>query len=305
MPTLSSTRRGAFAALSGLGLSAAAPLHPARQAAPGEWTLPFSAVVPLDSAINGVAYDLYVRVPPTYDAANGPYPLILTLDADYAFAICANHLEHLADRMNQAPQAVLVSVAYRGVYPDKDRYRAERTRDYTPIFFPTGGYGPTFQANSGGGPDFVKVLEDEVLPLIAARWSVSTDDRTLVGHSYGGLFTAWMLQTRPDLFSRYLMVSPSLWYAGQMILKAEDALASTRLDRLTRAYLAVGSWEEQPENGGYMVSELERFAAQLVARADPNLIVKSRVFEDETHASIFPAAFSTGIRHLFNTMDGD
>jgi predicted alpha/beta superfamily hydrolase len=260
--------------------------------------------VPLTSAINGVDYALYVRTPVGYETGERTYPVIVTLDADYSFPIAAMHLEHLAARMNQAPEAILVSIGVAGIYPDVRGYRRERSRDYTPIFHPDGGYGPEFQRASGGGPAFLRMLTEEALPLVASRWRVDPDDRTLVGHSYGGLFTAWVLQSHPEAFSRYLMVSPSLWYANRFILDREPGLATTRLPRLTRAYLGVGSWEEQPENGGYMVSEMTRFAEMLAARGDPNLVVKSRVFEDETHASIFPACFSTGVRHLFGTMDG-
>ncbi len=293
------TRRGAL--LGVMGAAALAPPSQAETAAP--WVLPYSTVVPLTSAINGIDYQLYVRTPATYDQGDKRYPVIVTLDADYSFPICASHLEHLADRSGQAPEAILVSVGYRGVYPDRNRYRAERTRDYTPIYFPSGGYGPEFQKASGGGPDFLRMLEEEALPLIDARWRTDPTDRTLVGHSYGGLFGAWVLQSRPDLFSRYLLVSPSLWYAETMVLNRETVGNPVRLPRKTRVYLGVGSWEEQPERGSHMVSEMVRFAALLNGRGDPNLIIKHRVFEDETHASIFPACFSTGIRHLFQTID--
>ncbi len=306
MPSSTTTRRGALGFVAALGGGAAAPRPAPAAVGDPAWTFPFSVVTPLTSAINGVGYSLYVRPPVGYDPdGDNRHPVIVTLDADYSFPIAAAHLEHLSARMNQAPEAVLVSIAVTGVYPDPRRYRAERTRDYTPIHFPTGGYGPEFQTGSGGGPDFLRVILEEALPLVEARWRVDAADRTLVGHSYGGLFTAWVLQSHPEAFSRYLMVSPSLWYADQLLLKREETLADTRLPRLTRAYLGVGSWEEQPQNGGYMVSEMNRFAAMLAARGDPNLIVKSRVFEDETHASIFPACFSTGIRHLFGTMDPD
>lgn len=294
------TRRGAL-----LGaLAGSATIAPAASAAaPSAYTLPFSTVLPLTSAINGVDYALYVRTPTTYGKTDQRYPVIVTLDADYSFAIAANHLEHLADRMGQAPEAILVSVAYAGVYPDRDGYRAKRTRDYTPVFWPDGGYGPKYQAASGGGPKFLRMLAEEALPLIDRSWRTVPDDRTLVGHSYGGLFGAWVLRMHPEVFSRYLLVSPSLWYADKLMLDPAPAAAASRLPRKTRVYLGVGSWEEQPERGGYMVSQLEQFAAQLTALKDPNLVVKHRVFEDETHASIFPACFSTGIRHLFQTMD--
>lgn len=262
---------------------------------------PDSVVLPLRGA-NGVDYDIYVRLPPDYRTSSDRYPLILLLDADYSFVLASNIVEHLADRMNQAPKAIVAAIAYRGVYPDRHRYRLERTRDYTPLRFPTGGYGPAYQAHSGGGPQFLELIDKAILPLLDQRYRTAVGERTLVGHSYGGLFASWALQERPDLFNRFLIVSPSLWYADRLIISREQQLRTTRLPRRTRVYLAVGSWEEQPENGGHMVTELQRFATQLTDRDDPNLTVLHRVFEDETHASIFPAAFSTGIRHLFQPM---
>lgn len=296
--SIKTTRRGAL--FGGGALVAAAPAAPPAAAEPAPFVLPFTTVLPLRSAVNGVDYALYVRTPATY-AANPAkrYPVIVTLDADYSFPICAVHLEHLADRMNQAPEAILVSVAYPGAYPDRDAYRASRTRDYTPFHFPTGGYGPEFQKGSGGGPKFLRMLIEEALPLVERTWRTLPGERTLVGHSYGGLFAAWVLQQHPDAFNRYLMVSPSLWYADKWMLTSPEARPRGPLGRRTFAYIAVGSWEQQPQIGGYMVAEARRFSEMLAARADPNLEVKFREFEDETHASIFPAAFSTGIRHLF------
>lgn len=304
-PMTSTTRRGAFAALGGAAVSASAPAPRPIQSPPADETyrLPLTAVVPFRSAINGVDYSLYVRPPVDYDPdGDERHPVIVTLDADYSFAVAAPHLEHLAARMNQGPRAILVSIAYTGVYPDGYGYRMNRSRDYTPVFSPDRGYGPEFQAKSGGGPDFLRVILTEALPIVAARWRADPVDHTLVGHSFGGLFAAWVLQTHPEAFLRYLMVSPSLWYADRLLLEREPALSGTRLGRRTYAWLGVGEWEEQPQTGGHMVTEMQEFAARLAARGDPNLIVKSRVFEDETHASIFPAAFSTGIRHLFGSM---
>ena len=262
MQTTTTTRRaavGAAALVGTAGLARPQEPRPAPRAESG-WVMPSSTVVPLTSAINGVDYALYVRTPAGYEAGDRRYPVIVTLDADYSFPIAAMHLEHLAARMSQGPEAILVSIGVTGIYPDVRGYRRERTRDYTPVFHPDGGYGPEFQRGSGGGPAFLRMLMEEALPLVAARWRTDPDDRTLVGHSYGGLFTAWVLQAYPEAFSRYLMVSPSLWYANKLILEREATLSATRLPRLTRAYLGVGSWEEQPENGGYMVSEMTRFA---------------------------------------------
>lgn len=299
---MNTTRRGALVAgaLGGAGLLEVAASRAPRSTGPA-YALPRSTVLSYRSDINGVDYSLYVRPPAGHEGGTGRYPVIVTLDADYSFPGCAAQLEHLAARESQAPEAILVSVAYSGSYPDPRGYRMNRTRDYTPAFVAEGGYGPEYQRASGGAPLFLRSLLEEALPEIGRHWRTDEHDRTLVGHSFGGLFGGWVLQTRPDSFSRYLLVSPSLWYADELLLRQEEDGRFASPTRPTRVFLAVGDREERSTGGGHrMVSQMRTFADRLARRGDPNLSVRSRVFEDETHASIFPAAFSTGVRHLFS-----
>ncbi|WP_375202020.1 alpha/beta hydrolase [Hyphococcus sp.] len=264
------------------------------------YALPGSEVIPLTSEINGVEYALYVKLPRGYETSTEEYPLLVTLDADYQFAVAANHVEHLSAR-GQAPEMIIVSIGYAYDPEDTDAYRLNRTRDYTPAHTLEGGYGPDYQKVSGGGPAFADVIAGEILPLIEERYRVDKSERLYVGHSYGGLFGAWLLLERPELFNRYILVSPSLWYNDKMMLAA--ARQAKPFARKTHVYMGVGSWEEQPERSYAMVSDLTAFAGLLAAHDDPNLIFETRVFDDETHASIYPAVLSTGVRHLFLVMD--
>lgn len=288
-------RRAFLGGTLAMPLAAQAEAKPRRRAGTRRYVLPFASVIPLRSAVNGVAYELYVRVPATYDRGRR-YSTVWTLDADYSFAIAANHLEHLADRQH-IPEQILVSVAYAGVYPDRSRYQMERSRDYTPVYWPNVGYGPEYQAHSGGAPAFLRMLAEEAIPLIDRTFATDPAQRTLCGHSYGGLFAGWVLQERPALFDRYLLVSPSLWYADKLLLGRETRREFEPLPRATRVWMGVGWWEEEATGG--MVTDLKRFAELLAARGDPKLTVEHKVFGDESHASIFPAAFSTGMRHLY------
>ncbi len=288
-----------FAAFAGAALAADASPESAQDS---PYVVPFTTVHGFHSAVNGIDYSLYIRVPPEYATTTARYPVIYTLDADYQFMLATNITDHLSDRQGQSPKAIVVSIAYTGDYPDQDRYHLNRTRDYTPVFAPDGGYGPAFQKFSGGGPKFLAMIEREVFAYIDHTYRTDPADRTLVGHSYGGLFASWVLQTHPGLFKRYLIVSPSLWYKDKMILAAESTRHAPLASK-TLVYLAVGSWENHTPNGYAMVDDMNRFAELLAARHDPNLVVRARTFEDETHASIYPVAFSTGIRHLFGDMD--
>jgi predicted alpha/beta superfamily hydrolase len=283
------------------GAALFATLTPAAaHAAEISYALPFTTVHTLRAKANGVTYSVLVRVPPDHAGTRRVYPAIYLLDADYSFAVAVNTVDFLARRSEQ-PQAVVVALGYSGQYPDEQKYRLNRTRDYTPE--PMVGAASPAQKASGGAAKFLRAIEREIFPLVEGTYPADPDDRTLVGHSYGGLFAAWVLQERPDLFRRYLLVSPSLWYNGEAILRREKAGTVQPLARRTFVYLAVGS-RERLLNGAPMIDQLDRFAELLRARHDSGLIVGRRIFEDETHASIFPVAFSTGVRHLFGSMEG-
>ena len=278
-----------------------AALHQAGEAsdATRSYVIPNSAVIPLTSDINGVDYELYVKLPDGYDESEESYPLLVTLDADYQFAVASNHVQHLAQR-GQAPEMIVVSIGYAYDPANNEAYRLNRTRDYTPAHAMEGGYGPEFQKVSGGGPKFAEVIAKEILPLIEERFRTDKSERVFVGHSYGGLFGAYLLLSHNDIFNRYILVSPSLWFNDKMMLAA--AQHANPFGRKTYVYMGVGSWEEQPERSYAMVSDLNAFAAALAAHDDPNLILETRIFDDETHASIYPAVLSTGVRHLFLVM---
>lgn len=64
-------------------------------------------------------------------------------------------------------------------------------------------------------------------------------------------------------------------------------------------YLAVGEHEEQTPPSHAMVSELERFAERIGEWGGDIAEYKIEVLDGETHASVFPRAFSTGIRAHF------
>ena len=159
------------------------------------------------------------------------------------------------------PEVILVGIAYDDPTPatggwQSEPYHRNRTRDYTPKFWPTGGYGPEMQKVSGGGPKFRAFIERELIPFIDENYDTVRGERTLVGHSYGGLFTAWNVVASPRLFRRYIIVSPSLWYADRWIF---GLLYPPSIN--ARVYLAVGSTEGNSDHD--MVVDLRNFARKL------------------------------------------
>jgi hypothetical protein len=231
-----------------------------------------------------------VSLPKGYRDSSRTYPTIYLLDADYSFAIARNVVEHLSDR-GHLTQAIIVGIAYDG----PDAYRMNRTRDYTPTHSPTGGYGPEYQAVSGGGPGFREFIADDLIPFVEREYRASSR-RVLVGHSYGGLFATWVAMTAPQLFAGYIIVSPSLWYDDGMIFDVEEREAAARRDLPVRMFLTVGSREINHQHD--MVADLRHFASVLEGRAYPGLALDWAVSDDETHNSVFPRALSDGLRFV-------
>jgi hypothetical protein len=251
----------------------------------------------LTSKENGVAYKLYISLPHGYGEPGKKFPVVYLLDANYSFLIARNITDHLSERKDLR-ELILVGIAYDGPKPahgewQSESYHRNRTRDYTPKFWPDGGYGPEMQKVSGGGPKFRAFLERELIPFIDKNYATLRGDRTLVGHSYGGLFASWNVVTSPPLFQWYIIVSPSLWYANRWIfgLGLPKSLNA-------RVYLAVGSTEGNSEHD--MVVDLRAFAKKL--NTIPEISVSYGVLEEENHNSVFPRALSNGLRFVFDGM---
>jgi predicted alpha/beta superfamily hydrolase len=256
------------------------------------FSLAGTQIHPLPTAENDVNYELYIRVSPSC-RRDTPCPAVYMLDAEYSFGLAALIAEHLEDR-GQLQPLILVGVSYQ----DKTQYRLNRSRDYTPVFVAEGGYGPSYQALSGGGNAFLDVLSEHIIPYVEQHFPASSTRRGLVGHSFGGLFTTYAMLERPDLFDRYLSVSPSYWYGEHFIL-AHEQENHAPLTHPIEVYFGVGELEERPGTARAMVSDMLHFAAQKSARGDENYRSTTEVIPGQTHASIFPLALSNGLRSLY------
>ena len=84
--------------------------------------------------------------------------------------------------------------------------------------------------------------------------SLSVDQRIEAGPLAGvGLGGGHALFTRPDQFSTYLAISPSLWFGGDLLAREERQLASGAA-RPT-VLIAAGSAEGGPAGGGAPAGE--------------------------------------------------
>ena len=101
---------------------------------------------------------------------------------------------------------------------------------------------------------------------------------------------------RPDLFNRYLLASPSVWWDDRVILRlpaAETAPAAS-----ARIYLSVGDQEERP-GAVPMITNARAAQDRITGLGRANLETTVDILAGEIHHSTIPASVSRGLRWLF------
>lgn len=157
---------------------------------------------------------LYIQLPASYHPSQKQkYPVAFILDGEM-YLPTVHDMQHYYSG-GYTPEMVLV-----GISNEKNR-----TRDLTPSTITT-KYGMPFNEENGAADDFSTFIEKELIPYIENKYPV-TSFRTLIGHSYGGLFTIYMLVHHEDLFANYLAIDPSMdWDDQQLLKEAAGVLAS-------------------------------------------------------------------------------
>jgi predicted alpha/beta superfamily hydrolase len=156
----------------------------------------------------------YIQIPESYKQdKTQKYPVAFILDGEILLPTVNNVQNFYSGGFT--PEMVLV-----GISNDKSRIRDLTTSAVSTL------YGMPFNEESGKAENFSKFIEKELIPYIENKYPV-TNFRSLIGHSYGGLFTLYTLINHPELFSNYLAIDPSLDWDNQKLLKeAQKKLAS-------------------------------------------------------------------------------
>lgn len=241
---------------------------------------------------SGHRFLIEVETPNRYDHdPERRFPLVVCLDGLWTFGVVRDAFRILP-LSRELPEAVVVGVTH--VHPDLKGVLQMRAVDYTPTSAAapaqTGVRLPAEQV--GQAARFRRFLLDQVVPLVAERFRLS-DDRTLVGHSFSGLFGLDTLLSEPDAFGRWVLASPSVWWDDQVMFRIEaDHFAAGKVAH-GRVFISTGDEESSGLSGH------ERFYRQLSGRHHPGLRVDWARFPGETHQSVIPSAVTRGLRTVF------
>jgi enterochelin esterase-like enzyme len=206
----------------------------------------------------------FVRVwlPPGYDdPANvgHQYPVLYLNDgqnlfeAAIAFGGVEWQVDETADRLIR--EGVVAPMIVVGV----DNTGKSRIREY----MPHRSLQPMMLRVRGAS--YPKFLMKEVMPFVAGNYRVASgpENTGLGGSSLGALIALYTAATRPDVFGRLLLESPSLWASNRQMIRESRSVSLWP----QRIYLATGTNEAGREDKNRSMVDDVRELAGIFQRA--------------------------------------
>lgn len=237
---------------------------------------------------------LKIEVPNSPDK-NKKFPVILLLDGETLF----DQLQIVQHNYEGGftPPSILVSVING----------RDRTLNLTPTKM-TQRQGSAFNQDSGGAKAFRAFIKEELLPYLEQNYPASSY-RTLIGHSYAGLFTIDTLLEDPALFDNYLAIDPSMDWDNQVTLNKAQAQLTNYEGIGVFASLGGVMHMQDPsitlENVMEDTSDYTAFAranvafSQLMSSLPGSEGFRWDFYEDELHGTISLPSIMHGLKHLF------
>lgn len=233
---------------------------------------------------------LNIYLPDGYDKnAADKYPVIYLLDgsADEDFI----HIVGLVQFNNfswidRVPKSVVVGIA-----------TIDRRRDFT---FPTTNAGEkNLYKTAGKSENFMNFIEQELQPFIEKKYRTNSS-KTLIGQSLGGLLATEILFKKPQLFDKYIIVSPSLWWDNGSLLKYSPDIVRPAFSPKTDIYIGVGKEGLTPSDPPRVMEvDANLLAEKIRGTKSKNVNVYFDYLPQEDHATIMHQAVFNAFRILY------
>ncbi len=219
---------------------------------------------------NGEARRLWVYLPPEYASSTRRYDVVYMHDGQNVFDNKTSYagewgvdetLNMLAAQGHTVPIVVAI-----------DHGNETRMQELSPWTNPEFG--------EARGKAYLDFLVTQVKPFIdrTYRTKPGAMSTTIMGSSMGGLMAHYALVSRPDIFSKAAVFSPSFWYADDVFHFTESA----PLPETHRLYMIVGR-----EESDKIINGMQAMADLHAAQQHPASGLKSHVVEGQSHNEAF------------------
>ncbi len=276
-------------ALTGAVVALVVPVHAGPRAERAAQSLRDPERITIRSEVLGEDRTVLVWRPEAYERSARRFPVLYVLDAEYFFEQAVSAVQFLSELGYERGQHSIPEMIVVGVV------NIDRERDYTPSHAPSQSRGRLSFPTSGGAAAFQEFLARELVPLVDSRYRTHPH-RILSGWSLGGLFAVYAYLETPELFSRYLAISPSLWWDDSTVVRqTRYRVNSGRALSPKRLVITLGALE-----GGDMDGAVRRnFVPLLSDRSRPVVDFSFVEIPGEGHGHVPYKAYYDGLSTLY------
>ena len=244
--------------------------------------------------------EFWIKFPENYNPSNSDkYPVVYLLDGFSLkrdlVTIYENYWGHYL------PHMILVGISNK----------SNRIRDLTTSKIKM-RRGQEMNKDTGGAEKFTRFIEEELIPYIDKKYP-TTPYRTLIGHSYAGLFTINILINHKHIFRNYIAIDPSIEWDNQKLLnEAKQKLNSENFEGkslfVSLAAEQLHMWNEEitMENIMKDTSEFTLFARSIIdfstfaaSQKESGLNFSWKVYNEDLHGTVPLPTIRDGLVFLF------
>ena len=248
----------------------------------------------LTSSINGQDYRLMISAPVKTEPGR-VYPVLYVLDGNWYFRAASDTATWGSGPFEPA---IIVGVGYPT--DDYDEVRRRRTIDMS-----VKTDAKMWPKGSGQCDEFLRVMEEEIKPLVASRYPVDSARQMLYGKSLGGLAVLRALLRNPTAYSTYIAASPAIWQGDNAVLADEPAFsARARTGALNLKILITSASEEEyfgtdpvklAAEQGHMITNARALADRLGKLYPEKVMVRYAMFQDQGHNDVSLATIARAL----------
>lgn len=222
---------------------------------------------------------LNIYLPQNFDKTKS-YPIIYLLDGSMnEDFIHVTGLVQFFNLMYAMPETIVVGIA-----------NVDRKRDFT--FHTDLKDLQKDYPTTGHSEKFINFLEKDLKPYIQSQFK--TTETYIFGQSLGGLLATEILLKKPEMFDNYFIISPSLWWDDESLLKQAPQLLSKILDTKKFVYISIGKGEHP-----VMIKDAENFYDVLKKSNKKNWTIEYKMMDLDNHATILHRSLYEGLVRLF------
>jgi hypothetical protein len=217
-----------------------------------------------------------------YKDTSTNYPVVYVLDANFHFPILSSTIKQY-ELGGLLPSIILVGIGYKSF----EQMDSLRVRDY---MYPASL--PSDEMNAvGGGKNFYDFITSQLVPYIDSNYNTEKNNRSLLGHSFGGYFSLYALlnqiENNRTIFKNFASASPSLWYNNFYLNQLTDKLSTRKNKDTLDIFITVGGLEDSIWN----IEPFKKLAGNITNAKIKDIKFENKIYSDLEHMDVSSITF--------------